>query len=395
MTKKKAFLMWVVALTGMLQMPSMGASAAVRTMVEVFGKELVEVQTSMASSGIVLPIVSIIIAILIRKEIVSKRTVVIFGLGLLSFTGFLSIFIHQWFWSIRLMAILQGIASGCYVSTAISLVIDDYTVDERRKINGMHSVFVGLGGILLCLIGGLLVNLLWYAGYLLFLLSLPLFILSFFAIPKKPKSKKTEENGEKKKRSKINPDIFYYVALVLLFMIIYNSSASNISTHFKNNGIGDYAKFAGFATATQMAGTMIMSFFFNKLSKRFGDMIISFAFAFIFVGFTIINLFSKSIVMMFIGIFIMGLSMPCLGPQAILAISKRVDDSTSAIGTSLANGIAPGLGTFLSPVIITNITEAISPNNTNFRYQFAGCLALAMAVFVFIMSKVREKKHGM
>ena len=76
----------------------------------------------------------------------------------------------------------------------------------------------------------------------------------------------------------------------------------------------------------------------------------------------------------------------------LVSISKRVDDSTSALASSLANGVAPGLGSFLSPIIITNFTVAVAGNNTNFRYQFVAFLALAFAVVLFLLNKYREKK---
>ncbi|MBQ8831854.1 MAG: MFS transporter [Oscillospiraceae bacterium] len=394
MSKQKKMLMWLVILTGMFQMPSIAISAAVHTMSEViFHVDLVKVQSSLSVTGIVSPIVSFISAFLIRKDIATKRGVVIFGLGALGVTGIISAFMfqHTFFWSIAALSVAIGIATGCYVSTAISLVIDGFSVDERRKINGLHSVFVGIGGILISTVGGLLVNYVWYAGYLILMIGIPMCIFSVIAIPKTEK-KKTNENGEAKVKSKLDPDVFFYIAIIFVFMFLYNSGSSNMSTHLENSGIENYAMIAGFVTAAQMGGTMVMSMFFNKLSQKLGDMLLVLAFAAIFVGFTIVNVFHSSVVMIFIGIFLMGTSMPCLGPQCLLSISKRVDDSTSALASSMANGVAPGLGSFLSPIIITNFTVWIAGNNTNFRYQFVAFLALGCAIILFALNKVREKK---
>lgn len=393
MSKQKKLLMWLVILTGMLQMPSIAISAAVQTMAEVvFKVDLVKIQTSMSVTGIVSPIVSLISAFLIRKDIATKRGVVIFGLGVLGVTGVLSIFIHRYFWSIAALAVALGISTGCYVSTAISLVIDGFSLEERRKINGLHSVFVGLGGILISLIGGLLVNLVWYAGYLLLMVGIPMCIFSVIAIPKENKKSDAVAGEAKKVKSKLDKDVLFYIATTLVFMFLYNVGANNMSTHLENSGVKNYAMVAGFVTAAQMAGTMVMSVFFNKLSQRLGDMLLVMAFMAIFIGFAIVSVFHSSVVMIFIGIFIMGMSMPCLGPQCILSISKRVDDSTSALATSLANGIAPGIGSFLSPVIITNLTVHLAGNNTNFRYMFTGILALICGAVLFVLNKYRDKK---
>lgn len=394
MTKQKKMLMWLVVLTGMFQMPSIAISAAVHTMSEViFHVELVKVQSSLSLTGMISPIVSIISAFLIRKDIATKRGVVIFGLGALGVTGILAAFMFQqeMFWSVAALSVAIGISTGCYVSTAISLVIDGFSVDERRKINGMHSVFVGIGGILISTIGGLLVNYVWYAGYLILMIGIPMCIFSVIAIPKTEK-KKINEDGTPRVKSKLDRDVLFYIVLIFLFMFLYNSGSSNMSTHLENSGIENYAMIAGFVTAAQMGGTMVMSLFFNKLSQRFGDMLLVFAFLAIFIGFTIVNVFHSSVVMIFVGIFLMGTSMPCLGPQCLLSISKRVDDSTSAIASSMANGIAPGLGSFLSPIVITNFTVAVAGNNTNFRYQFVAFVALTCAIALFFVNKYREKK---
>ena len=223
------------------------------------------------------------------------------------------------------------------------------------------------------------------------MIGIPMCIYSVIAIPKTEK-KKAAADGAVKVKSKLDPDVFYYIVLIFLFMFLYNSGSSNMSTHLENSGIENYAMIAGFVTAAQMGGTMIMSMFFSKLSEKLGDMLLVCAFLAVFVGFTIVNVFHSSVVMIFVGIFIMGTSMPCLGPQCLLSISKRVDDSTSALASSMANGVAPGLGSFLSPIIITNLTVWMAGNNTNFRYQFVAFVALGFAAIIFVLNKHREKK---
>lgn len=391
MSREKKLLMWFVALTGMFQMPTAAVSAAVNTIVtEVFpAYTLAQVQTSMSCTGIVSPIVSILMAWLIRQNVLTRRTVVIFGLGLLGMGGILIFFIKKWFWCLLALAILVGTASGCYVSTAISLIFGRFDVEERRKTTGMHSVFVGLGGVIFSAIGGVLVNLAWYAGYVLLLIGIPMSIFGMLAIPKETR---TRQERQKEAKSKLNPDIFYYVVIIMVFMMVYNVGGGNISTHLANSGIKNYAMYAGFATAAQMAGTAVMSLFFSKISEKLDDMIIPLAFLAVFVGFTIVSVFHNSLVMIFIGIFLMGTSMPCLGPQCLLSISKRVDDSTSSFGTALANGLGPGIGAFLSPVIFTNLTTALAGNNTVFRYQFVAFVALALGAVVFVLNLFRQKK---
>jgi MFS family permease len=175
-----------------------------------------------------------------------------------------------------------------------------------------------------------------------------------------------------------------------LFLFLYIVSSSNISTHLYNANVGNSAA-AGLITAVTMGGGVFAGLFFNKLSSRFGDYLISFAFIVLFIGFTLLNLGHASLALIMLGAFITGMSMSMITPQCLFSVSNIVDASNSSAATSLIVSIAPGIGGFLSPLIITNLTTLLGGDSTNFRFQFVGFTALAVGMVVLYTTYRRQK----
>lgn len=383
--------MWTILLIAMVQMPSLALSPSINQIhTEVFtGTKLSTIQTVMQLPNLISPFVTITTAYLIGKGWLSKKGVIITGLFLVAFTGVLSLFCHSRFWHLCLLSCCLGLGLSGYISTASSLIVDHFTLDERQVISGYQTSFINGGGILMSLCGGLLATLMWYGGYLMLILALPVGLLAMKAIPG-GKSKSPASSGEKKKSGiHIHSDVFLYGGFIFVFMLVYNVMGSNLSTHM--SGIGNTAV-AGYATAVQMCGGVVCGLFFGKLSKKFGDYTACFAFIAIFIGMTILSFFQNSLLMIFVGVFIAGTAMSMMLPQCMFSVSKVVNERSSAVATSITSCIAPSLGGFFSAMVFTNITEALFGDSTVLRYRFVSFVALACAVIVFAIVTSRNKK---
>ncbi len=391
-SKQKRSLALTLILIALIQMPTSAILPAVNKIyTEVFTDHtLSSIQTSMLLTGIMSPIAALLMAFLIRKGAVSKRAVIVFGLFLLGAVGVLAILLNRNFWCLALLSALMGCAAGCYVSTATSVLVDCFEGDECRRIAGIQAIFLGLGGAALSISCGALANRLWYGGYIVLMSAIPIGILALFSVP--GGRIRTGTDGVKAPRAKFNYDVLYYALAVFLLLFIFTVATGNISVHFDNAGIRNFSTAAGFAVAVQMLGSAAFGFCFRPLSARFGDMLIPAAFVFCAAGLTIINLCDFSLPLMYIGIAINGMSMSMLNPQCVMSVSNRVDPSNSAIAGALLHSAAPGIGAFLSPVIITNLTMALAGNSTKFRYQFTAFVSLAFAAIFFFCNLYRARK---
>ena len=391
MTKNKKFLMWSILLIAAVQMPNLALSPSINQIqTTVFPDySLSTIQTTMQLPNLISPFLTIFFAFLIGKGILTKRGTIIAGLFIVGFTGALAIVAHSQFWQFCLLSTVLGIGLSGYISNATSLIFDNFSDEERQYISGYQTSFINGGGIVMSLCGGALAGLVWYGGYLMLLLAVPVAIIALFAIPRvKPRRDQTDKSAGQP-REKLHPDVFLYSASIFIFMLIYCVGGSNISTHLAPLGS---TALSGVATAIQMAGGVVCGLFFGTLSIKLRDMMMSLAFVAIFVGMMILSLFPNSVVMSFVGMFICGMAMSMMLPQCMFSTSRVVRESNSALATSLTSCIAPGFGGFFSAMVFTNITHALYGDSTVLRYRFVAIVALVMAVLFFLLVTYREKK---
>lgn len=384
--------MWTIFMVSSVQMIGLAITPAVKQITLAFPQyPLSRIQTVISISGIVMPCISLLSAAVIRRGLVTKKAVIICGLTVLGITGLLSQVLHSRLWHIALLAGLAGFASGCYLSTTISLLMDKYEAGERRVISGFQSVFVNTGAVLVGLFGGLLAAWQWYGGYLVMLVGIPMGIVAFFTLPKEQR-KKARHTDVQPKKTKIKSDIVYYAVIIGVFMTTYAVCNSNLAVHLSESGVQNTA-IIGTLASFQMVGGALFGFVFGRFSAKFKDYTLVIAFVLLSVGLTILNVFASSLVMAFVGVFLAGVSISMLGPQCIYSASHYVDEHSSAVASALINGIAPGVGSFLSPVIFTNLTTAIAGSSTNFRYQFVAVTALGFGVILAVLTAVRANRE--
>ena len=87
-TKQKKFLMWSLLLIAMVQMPSLALTPGINQIkTTVFADQsLSAIQTAMQLPNLISPIVTVTLAFLIGKGLLTKRTACIAGLFIVGFT---------------------------------------------------------------------------------------------------------------------------------------------------------------------------------------------------------------------------------------------------------------------------------------------------------------------
>ncbi len=407
--KKKTLLMWTILLIALIQMPGLALTPAINMIqTQVFPKRsLAEVQTAMAWTNLVSPVMSVVAAVFINKRIFTKKGVVIAGLLLLSLTGLLANFFNTQFWNLSMLSIILGMATGLFMTNAFGLLFDNFGDQERQVIAGYQTSCINLGGIVMSLLGGVLATEMWYGGYLILLIGLPIAVFAYFTVPHYA-SPAAEETGDRKRRTLIellinvihyiknNMRIFYYSALAFLFMIFYYVGGNNISAHIQQNipDVND-AAMAGIAVAVQMGGGVVSGLFFSRLSEKYKDMVLVLACALMFFGTMILSIFASSLVTIFIGAFISGMSLSLMLPRCIFAVSTLVDKSTSATATVIVSSVAPSLGGLFSPQVFTRLESAIFGDATATRYIVASCAVLIFGLIIAAVTlRRRRPTHG-
>jgi MFS family permease len=268
-------------------------------------------------------------------------------------------------------------------------MIDDFEGPDRHLVTGLQGSFVGLGGIILSFVAGLLVTVIWFGGYLLFFLGLPLLILCAKVLPKKPR--KAVPPGSKFVDISANV-VLYSIFASFLFVMTFAVFANNLSSHLQSHGYVNYSVLAGTGIAINLLGGTIAGFLYSKLGRLLGDYLIVISFALLAVGFFLVSTFTGSVPVMMAGGFIAGSSLCLATPQGVISVSRYTSQDNSFFATLFFNCICNGAAGFLAAPIYTGITQALVPGDTVFRYYFvAGCAALFGLIFLIIII-ARTKK---
>ena len=384
--------MWAILIVAFVQMPGLALTPGINQIrTTAFSNySLGMVQTALALASLTQPLAAFFAAFLINRGIVSKKAVIIFGLCLLSATGVTAIILHTEFRHLILLSVLLGASTGLFISNMFGLIFDYFEPQEREFITGYQSSVINAGGITMGLVGGLLATFIWYGGYLVLLVGLPTVVLVYFTVPKHKNP--AIRSGNKAPGKKLNPKIYYYCAIAFLFMMTYSACGSNLSTHIAS--IGNSAT-SGIAVAFQMSGGVVSGIFFDKLSRKFGDYSLSIGLCAVFIGYTILSFFQGSLVMTFVAVFIAGISLSIMLPRCIYMVSTLVDNpATSATATALITIASPSMGSFMSPIIITNVTTALFGESTVARYRSTGIFVLALAVVLAVVTTLDKREQN-
>jgi predicted MFS family arabinose efflux permease len=116
-------------------------------------------------------------------------------------------------------------------------------------------------------------------------------------------------------------------------------------------------------------GRAVAGVFFGKLSQKLRDLTLVLACCLLFAGYALLSFFQGSLAPILTSVFLVGASLSLFMPRVVFCVSTYSDATNSALTTLLISSVAPSMGGFLSPLIITNITEALSAGSTVFRYE--------------------------
>lgn len=388
--KQKNALKWTILLIALTHMPTLALSPATEQIRQYFNMPLASVQTAMSFTNIIQISMSLVMMYLINRAVITKKFAVVMGQLFFVVTVAFVLLFHNAFWNVWCLSILIGCAAGCFVTNAFGIMFDCFAPAERQKLAGYQTSCINGGGILMSLAGGLLAGYFWYGGYLVFVIGLVVAVVCLFNVPSYKTPRPAAGGGP---RAKIGGKVFFYAAATLLFMMCYSVLGQNLSTHLRG-GFDNYSALAGVCTSVQMAGGVFSGLFFGRLSGKLKDDIMVLSLCSLFAGFLLLSFFQSSLVLILIAVFLAGASLSMFLPWSTYGVSVYSDPSNSAITSVIISSIAPSAGGFLSPVVFTNLTNALVAGSTVFRYRFVAFFVLAVALALFLYNRAAKRKEA-
>ncbi|MCR5336628.1 MAG: MFS transporter [Synergistes sp.] len=398
LTRYKKLMFLTVVFFAFLEMPFLALYPAIEKMHSTVFPEysLSTIQTAITALNLFIIIVAPVCTLLLRKRVLTKKGCLCLGFLLIGLAGIASIFVHSKFWHLYLFSFLMGSGLGFNNVTGISIMMDEFEGDEVQLVCGVQAEFINIGGIVLSIIGGIIANVLWYGGYLLMSIALIFVVYVYIVFKGSLFGEAVTAGRSAEKRPAPTPlpkKVYYYSIAVFIVMVLYGVSGANISTHIAKMELGG-TSVSGVANSMCMIGGIAAAIVFAPLAKKFGDNLMTISVLLMAIGFTMLNVFASSMIVMMISLFLIGSCLGLFPPQIIASTSGLVDKTNSSTATMIENCIFSAAGALLSPSIMTNITTLLGGESTRFRFQFTGICCLVYAVILFFINRAYARKEA-
>lgn len=318
---------------------------------------------------------------------VSKKVLCQIGVGFVVAYAVLGFTLHTSFIQLMMWQTILGLGFGFLMPTSNGIIAENYAEDERGKLMGIQDLFTNGGGMYLTLIGGVLAAKAWNYTYLAFLYALIPLVLGCIYFPA---DKPAKASGEKS-HLKIAPVTWLFGAIIFVFINSYGVMGANISFIITERGMGT-AALTGTAMAIFLVGGMFGGLIFSPFEKKLREYVLCCGFIALVIGFLIIY-FAQSLVILFIGAFVVGTSIGFEMPGTLLYATNYNTVEASTAGCAVIH-MAGQLGTVCSALFYTPVAGLIKPNDTSFRFLFAACVCAALTLLVALAVSITKKKRA-
>lgn len=335
-------------------------------------------------------IIIIIVTIIMGKvsAFVPKKVLACIGTFLIALMGVGAYFFHGSVEILYMWATVMGVGIGMTHMNATAIIAEYFEGPERGAVMGLQSSAGNVGGMIMTLVGGAVAMTAWHANYLVYLLALVGFFACLIGVPSKKETvDRPESTAPNQTKEKLNPLVFYYVVIVVVFLALFNVSPVNFSLIVTERGLGE-ASFSGMVTSVFLLGGIISGIFFGVISRKLKNLTISFGFIMLFVGYIIINVTTNAAGLL-TGAFLAGASICLIVPKITFNVTALSSPATMAMAVALVTA-ATNVGSFFSPLFTTASQAIFNSSSAGYRFVLAGIIACVAAIIVGIIEKSRK-----
>lgn len=272
--------------------------------------------------------------------------------------------------------VLLGVGIAGISTSATGLMGIYYDVDERRRVMAIQSAFMGFGGVVLEVIGGLMADVAWNVPFLVYLVALPILIAGLIAVRDVVVPTGAEgPAGEFAKGSGAHMAVLYASIFMLMFlMFIVSANISDILTT-----MGESMTVCGLILALMGLTQVFTSIAYSTLRRtiRYQHVL---PVSFVLQAVAICMFASDNLAVLAVGVGILGvglgIGMPTITSNLAMMSPASAQGKTMGIYSCMMN-----LGTSLSTVVMAPVIVAIG-YTASFRLAAAAVLLFGIAVLV-------------
>lgn len=280
-------------------------------------------------------------------DVVGRKSTFIISLVIYAISGTVPAFLNS-LEEIIVSRFILGISTATIATVTMTLITDYYSGKEREKMMSLKSVFVGIGGLVFLIVGGLLAQYSWRAPFLMNLLPLLLIVPAWIYLYE-PEIDRKEAKQTLMNEISWKPMVHLLAVTLFIKMMIY---VVPLKLPFLLRDVFESTPGKnGFILAFGTVASTIAAFFFPNVRKYanhhqiFTVCLFSLALGFFF--FSIATSFAE----IFLGLALLGFSFGWTVPNA----SVLVAELTPAQSRGMMMGVLTSclfIGQFFTPFMV-------------------------------------------
>ena len=276
--------------------------------------------------------------------------------------------------------VFLGVGIAGISTAATGLMGIYYDGDERRMVMAVQSAFMGFGGVVLEIIGGLMADVSWNVPFLVYIIAVPILIAGLIAVRDVilPTGNGAAPAQRFAEGSKAHMAVLYASIFMLMFlMFIVTANVSDILTSMDVS-----MTVCGFILALMGLTQVFTSLAYSRVRRipKYQYMLLA---AFLLQAVAITMFASDSLAVLTVGVGIMGvglgLGMPTITNNLSMMSPPAAQGKTMGIYSCLMN-----LGTSLSTVIMGPVIVAIGYTSS---FQLSAVVVLLFGIAVLVAGR--------
>ena len=279
--------------------------------------------------------------------------------------------------------VFLGIGIAGISTAATGLMGIYYDGDERMRVMAIQSAFMGFGGVVLEIIGGLMADVAWNVPFLVYLIAVPILLAGLVAVRDViVPGNRGGPSGRFAEGSKANMAVLYASIFMLMFlMFIVTVNVSDILT-----SMGESMTVCGMVLALMGLTQVFTSIGYSRMRRipRYQYVLMA---AFVLQTVGIVMFASDDLIVLSVGVGIMGvglgIGMPTITNNLAMMSPASAQGKTMGIYSCLMN-----LGTSLSAVVMGPIIAALGYTSS---FELAAAAILVFGIIVVATGRFLRK----
>lgn len=377
---------------GVISMASLGmAGTIVGSAIAAIAQSFPDVPISTVQLLSTLPGLGSLLITLIAGQMamrISKKTLVLLGIALVTIGGMIPAFWNQSIYGLLACSIILGMGVG-FISTLSPMLLSQYfDGEERSTMMGINTGVTSLGAMILTAVGGYLGGSHWQNLYLVYSFGIVIFFITLFFLPK-DQVERTFTNKEKQKQTKqkLNTYVFIVYFVVFLLGIAFTAYMANLSIVVAEKGMGG-TTLTGFINAVGTIGGIATGLGFKYVRKFTKPNTLAFGFIFLLTTLVLTYFFANTAILMIAAIF-SSVAMVTVMATAPFMLSMLSEPQQIPLVMSLY-AFVNGLSSAIAPKIISLLhIPAGAPS-----FIFAGVICLVVILLLFLTNFEKKTESG-